>query len=219
MSYALRPGVSYCEVSGRFLFLDVLRDRYVCLSGEAEAALARLGGGAELTEADRTALDQLCGSGLLQKGEGGNRIAPCAAPVDATDTLLDASGGSSIVELGRAVLALADAQWRLRRRGLAAVIADLRAAKARLAVRDQEQGALDVARAFHAAGQFVSSHDQCLPRSLAVAQRLISKGLAPDLVLGVCLQPFRAHCWVQLNEQLVNERREVTRMFQPILVV
>lgn len=36
MGYRLRSGISFCDVSGQLLFLDIVADRYFCLQPEAE---------------------------------------------------------------------------------------------------------------------------------------------------------------------------------------
>jgi hypothetical protein len=48
---------------------------------------------------------------------------------------------------------------------------------------------------------------------------MIAKGIRPDVVLGVQLGPFSAHCWVQHEDRLVNDRVDMVRTFTPILVL
>ncbi|RYM07421.1 lasso peptide biosynthesis B2 protein [Sphingobium cupriresistens] len=43
--------------------------------------------------------------------------------------------------------------------------------------------------------------------------------MRPDVVLGVQLGPFSAHCWVQHEDRLVNDRVDMVRTFTPILVL
>jgi hypothetical protein len=77
----------------------------------------------------------------------------------------------------------------------------------------------DVAVAFERTARIVRSHDQCLSRSLALARRLAALGLPADLVIGVRLRPFAAHCWVHAGEWLVNDRIDTVRTYTPILSV
>ena len=71
---------------------------------------------------------------------------------------------------------------------------------------------------FAAISRLVSLRDACLPHSLAVAERLIRAGQPAQLVFGVRLGPFAAHCWVQQGSLVVNDRVEIVRTFTPILV-
>ena len=48
---------------------------------------------------------------------------------------------------------------------------------------------------------------------------MISDGLIPELVLGVKLRPFEAHCWVQYGDLLVSDHLGTVEPFTPILVL
>ncbi|RZM28193.1 MAG: lasso peptide biosynthesis B2 protein, partial [Sphingomonas sp.] len=63
-----------------------------------------------------------------------------------------------------------------------------------------------------------SSRDRCLPRSLALAHALRASGSAARLVLGVALNPFTAHAWVQDGDRVVNDTLDHAALFTPILV-
>ncbi len=64
-----------------------------------------------------------------------------------------------------------------------------------------------------------TSADRCLPRSLALSSTLAAVGDATFVVLGVSLHPFRAHCWVQHGETVLNDSIEEVLRYTPILVV
>ena len=118
------------------------------------------------------------------------------------------------------MLCLAAASARLKYRGFESLLAHFARRKAR--TRHQP---VDSFMARTALGGFlalrlvVTEQDRCLIRSFALANRLLALGQGAHIVLGVKLQPFKAHCWVQLGSRLVNERLEVTREFTPILVL
>ncbi len=63
-----------------------------------------------------------------------------------------------------------------------------------------------------------SSRDRCLPRSLALTHALRASGSAARLVLGVALNPFTAHAWVQDGDRVVNDTLDHAALFTPILV-
>src|SRR3546814_7813174 len=50
--------------------------------------------------------------------------------------------------------------------------------------------------------------DECLPRSLAFRRLAFRCGHRPSLVIGVKIDPFGAHCWVQSGARLDNDRSE-----------
>lgn len=64
-----------------------------------------------------------------------------------------------------------------------------------------------------------SSRDRCLPRSLALTHALRTQGCAAQLVIGVAMQPFAAHAWVQDDDRVVNDTLDHAALFTPILVV
>jgi hypothetical protein len=59
----------------------------------------------------------------------------------------------------------------------------------------------------------------CLSDSIALLDLLARRGLAADLVFGVKLNPFAAHCWVQAGDVVLNETVECVRRHTEILVV
>jgi hypothetical protein len=220
MTYALREGVSFCAVEDRTLFLDLPADRYFCLAPGPEQSFGRLYRGADLGPVDRERIASLAKAGLLVARPGASAITPCAPPAAATRSLADENGGRPAVrDLAAALAHLARAPLELRAGGFAGAIERVRRRKARIEDTITPVCVSAVAAAFAACAKLASGHDRCLPRSLAVAQRLMRLRGRADLVIGVKLAPFRAHAWVQWRDLLVNEQADVTRLFTPILVV
>lgn len=220
MSYALRPGLSFCAVEDRLLFLDLPADRYFCLSRDADHAFARLYRAQILSAADQSCLARMAESGLLVEGGQAARIAPCRAPAVATRSLIHGSAVSpGTADRTAALVHLSRAWLDLKIVGFARALARLSRRKEKTHPCPQPERIARVAAAFEGWKTVVSAHDRCLPHSLAVAHRLIDVGAPSELVLAVKLEPFRAHAWVQSGETLVNERTEVARLFTPILVL
>ncbi len=220
MSYTLAPGVSFCRVSDRMMFLDIKADRYFCLSSTAEQSFARLIDGAPTTEEDEIILASLARHGPLTDGSHGGPLVPCLATV-ATRT---APPGLAIplrpAQLLLAAGSLALAPLRLRLFGLAGVIRALQARKAQATIPEPHDRELTATAAAFAQLRYVATaHDRCLTRSIALASRLYAQGLSAELVLGVQLRPFAAHAWVQAGDRVLNDRVDVVRDFTPILVV
>lgn len=221
MGYSPRHNLSFCETGGRLLFLDIERDRYFCLTPSSEESFRRLMDGDHDPADDAFGLRQLVADGLLVRVEAEVQLQACGIGQIPTRSLLDEPLTASSFAVAGALARQAAASLALKLLPLRTVVGQLRRQKER--VRDVPGDTRDaqhrVASAFHLASQDVSSLDRCLPRSIAVAHALLALGLRPDLIFGVRLNPFAAHCWVQCDDQLVNERLDEVRNFTPILVL
>lgn len=59
----------------------------------------------------------------------------------------------------------------------------------------------------------------CLDRSIAIALLLRMDGVWPEWHTGVCLLPFRAHAWVEVDGEPVGEPNGLKDNFQPLMTV
>lgn len=220
MGFRLRPGLSFCLAQGKPIFLDTIGDRYFTLTASSERSFVELVGD-ERGNALPDDLSGLTKSGVIEATHGNLRPLPCPLPSAARVTMLDAPRPSlDPIQFAAAAAELARVQVMLKRGRFHALIEDLQRRKARLAKVDPSPASAQrVAAAFARTAYWSSPHDRCLPRSIAVARRLIAMGCRPELVIAVQVQPFRAHCWVQYQNQLVNDRRETVEAFTPILIV
>lgn len=210
----LRPGLSFCEVGNRLIFLDLRRDRYFCLLEEAEHAF-RLGMRAELSGT----APELSFTSLVT-AEYESHPTACRPPLQLDGSCWDDACPSvgAAATLG-ALVAVTRVRARLVLHGLAATVA--RIEKRRHIVPQRAADRCEVVRAvapFVAVSKLVSTRDACLPHSLAIVDRLVRVGQPAQLVFGVRLGPFAAHCWVQQGSLVVNDRVDVVRTFTPILV-
>lgn len=222
MGLALRAGISCCDVAGRLMFLDLEADRYFCLGQRAEAGFRAAMAGSQPPGQWEDALRPLMQCGFLVSTSDDSRPSPCRGPATPETSLLDSSQSELPVRLRMAALKdLAATYLALRRRSLSAVLGALALQKSR-APGQPDLGwtrAREVAAAFEWSSRFVRTHDRCLPRSIAVAQRLARLDIVADLVIGVSLYPFAAHSWVQCGSALVNDRLDGVRHFTPILTI
>jgi hypothetical protein len=74
-----------------------------------------------------------------------------------------------------------------------------------------------IAAAFAAAGLVIPAADRCLVRAIALHSLCRRMGIRPRLVFGVRLDPFRAHCWVELDGLVLTQDFEQARLFTAIL--
>jgi len=220
MGMALRTGISFCEASGRLVFLDLLEDRYFALEPAAERAFRGLVTGRDPGTADRE-LAGLVRRGLLEASADAVPPRPCPPPGQPRASLLDQElPRVSMASVLGAAHAVVRARLKLRARGLALLLRQLAQRKHGLGRGEPAEGRLRaVAAAFERSNRLIRSHDQCLARSVGLASSLVAAGISAELVIGVRVRPFAAHCWVQREEWLVNDRHDRVRAYTPILVL
>jgi hypothetical protein len=217
--YALREGLSFCRTGDRFVFLDLHSDRYFCLSPNLDRALLAVVEGARGSASGKN-LRPLIRDGILREIAADERLLTCIAPAAPRVSLIEqpakVSSASILGALSRRLL------WRgwVATRPLGQILTEFKRRKQSTDAPAPPPAALiRLAAAHHRAGLIVSAYDQCLSTSLAIASALLKSGASPDIVLGVKLHPFQAHCWVQIGDAVANDRPETVRLFTPILVV
>jgi hypothetical protein len=222
MHLALRNGISFCCVDGRLLFLDVIADRYFCLSAPAEKCfLGIVGTGGRVADRE-DALDALISRGMLVEAPTPVPLKPCTLPLLPEESVLDQLlPRGSMLQAAGAMGRLAAVRMRLKIAGLARTLSAISARKARPAPASGNPDMLlcQTMAGFGRAAGVATILDNCLGQSIAIAHDMLARGLRPDVVLGVRLGPFNAHCWVQYENRLVNDRFDMVRTFTPILLI
>ena len=110
---------------------------------------------------------------------------------------------------------------RLRRALRTERIADL-VERFALAPADRHPDCADaslVTLRFAAARKAAPIPRSCLLDSLALIAQLARRSIPSELVFGVKLDPFAAHCWVQSGELLLSDRLEEIERFTPVRLV
>jgi hypothetical protein len=117
-----------------------------------------------------------------------------------------------------ALATLADVAIGLRTRAFTSLIAGLRARKARRPAqpRASVQELLD---AFCAARPLFPIRPICRLDAPAICALLWRHGHDAELVFGVRLNPFAAHCWARAHSAIVNEPHDALRQYTPIMTV
>ncbi len=218
-AFGLKPGISFCRVDGRTIFLDVPADRYLCLSPAGEQAFTRLLDGLALEDHHLSALANLARTGPLLRGDHASPLAPCPTVPIPRPSHLDDFVRPGLVETVAAALSLIRSPLKLRAVGLRRTLAGIDRSKHRANQAAALRRQAKVAAAFARLRLIATEKDNCLTRSIAVTERLIAIGARPQLVIAVKLQPFYAHAWVQCDGWLINDRHEFVRNYTPILVI
>lgn len=218
LAFALRRETSFCIVADRAVFLDLERDRYLCVGEEVSNALSRLNRDGKANAADIPRLEALVARGLLIESD--QEWKPSGRPVPRAHRSL-VSEPLGEVRIGGVVSALRhqlSSELSLRTTSLAELLRRIRTRKTH-SVGEPRASAERVAQDFLHLNRIVSGNGRCLARSLAVVNRLASFNIYPELVFGVRLYPFTAHCWVEATGCVLTDHHERTAHFTPILAV
>ncbi|WP_332772053.1 lasso peptide biosynthesis B2 protein [Phenylobacterium sp.] len=226
----LAPQVFIATIRGRAVVLDLLQDKYLALGPDlARAALALLG--ETPTSADDpvdldAARAALVAKGILSDAPEHGPTRPILVQPEPPATTLWPSKTRDEAAVARltpaafmAIMwALADTWIALRTLPFHRTIARVTRQKPRppRASAISEQGALDQ---FFAARPWFPAKPICRLDALALCRFLRRAGHPADLVFGVKLEMFAAHCWVQCGERVLNEPHEIARRYAPIMVV
>lgn len=213
--YTASPTLSFCILEGTVIVLDIAADRYFALGPvRAEKVLAGLAGKEEL--------DRLPVNGVALTGD---RFAGAVYVIrqKLAPPVRDHMPGSRprrttmILEASRAIWLQLASIGRLKIYGFERT---LRWATQRAAAADEAPPGRDAVIAAHRwARSALPFKDACLPASLALARGLQRLGASHELVVGVKINPFAAHCWVEADAAVLNDDLETVRQFTPIRIV
>ncbi|HEX5185022.1 MAG TPA: lasso peptide biosynthesis B2 protein [Allosphingosinicella sp.] len=205
-----------CEVEGRVIMLDLRRDRYFELDPISASAMRRWRDGDADLE-DGAGLTRLVARGTLVPAAQWEPPRWTRAKVPGQSLLRPATGPSrsALPILPEVAAGLWRVRRRLRRKGLEAAVAHVRGHRREEPTADLNP---DLAR-FRAARLLAPVAPNCLVDSLALLAFLARRGHRADLVFGVKLDPFAAHCWLQSDEAVLTDGADSVATFTPILVV
>lgn len=217
----LRDDLHFCVCSGRTVFLDVRADRYFQLPTDQDLAFQRFASGRTAQLGDEAALSAIAMRGLVVDAYRGTPVLSPAIVSPPMAEIAPAPSMAKITDRIAALISVHKARFELGRRSLKNVM-DLmsRSSAALVAEGADDPTAVDrVAAAFAATGVMIRRQDQCLPLSIAFKRLCLTRRARTTLVIGVKLDPFVAHCWIQRDEYVVNDTLERVRLFTPILAI
>jgi hypothetical protein len=233
---SLASHVRACYIDGQLVLLDLMRNRYIGISGRETGELAGIVSGwpsiPEPTSHDTEPTPEgalarkLLAQGLLSDGPSGpssdRQLEPATACLDFEGDIAGSEiNARRLVRFAHS--AASTAAW-LRWRSLQAIACAVIARRERLETKLPQRHSLDAIRAAAAAYDrlrplVLTAQDRCLHDSLALLAFLAPEGLHPRWVVGVRVSPFGAHSWVQSGPTVLNDQHDHVRRFSPILVV
>lgn len=213
----LSPDVGFCRIRGAAIFLDLKRDRYFQLTDEAEAAFAPAAARPDIPLSDAEA-DRLLKTGLFVPSDEPCTNVPARTAAIERSLAEDSDRVPAAWSLLPAVLiGLVRTKRTIRRGGLRRLVEEQRRAKA-LPCCASPSASEQLAQTFLAARRLVPIRPNCLLDSLTLVRFLRARSASADLVFGVKLQPFGAHCWVQREGTILNDSVGNASDFTPVLV-
>lgn len=196
---------AWCQIDGTLIFLDIARDRYFQLTDRENHDM----------------LGQIQLAGLPTSHQPASLPPPSALMWAKRTSDAIGKGDFNLGEVARALWVQRRVERRLKAQGFGPTLCHL--CQLLNSRHSDMPVSADAARrvisAFDHVGLIRTAADRCLPRSIALAICLASRGVSVQLVIGVKIAPFGAHCWVQAGDEVLNETVEEALRYQPILAI
>lgn len=209
MSQQYAPTLAYCYCGELAVILDVAQDRYFAIAAQQEPNGSRP---ARQRLEQLTSYSEALAQGTLFTGPQGHNVSGEYPILKKTYLLL-------LPLMAAALVTDMLYRRRIRRQSFQMVIErEFHRPMSYWPARLQPD--LPALRtAFERIGPMVGKDGRCLSRSFAY--RLLAKrfGYNVKLVIGVKVDPFAAHCWVEYGSQVANDSLEQVRLFNPILIL
>ncbi|USQ95293.1 lasso peptide biosynthesis B2 protein [Caulobacter sp. RL271] len=213
-------------VGGQSVVLDVQNDRYIGLGADLTKAALHLLEPGDTPIGDKAldhARDRLVARGILT--DQGQALAAPERAAQPRTTLWPALAVPERAERTRwtgvpsALWALTEAQAALSSLPFHKIIRWLEREKTRAARREGDLTAQQLIDVFALARPWFPVKPICRLDAVALCLLFWRQGRSAQLVFGVRLEPFYAHCWAQEDEIALNESDDSLRQYAPILVI
>jgi hypothetical protein len=221
------PGVFAAAVGEDLVFLHLPTDRYLCLPEAARDVRTAAGA---LVIADSVLAADLSQAGLVERGPP--RVGPGPGRAGElvgrprSSAVPEAAGRLRLHDLPELLRATADVAASYRRRPLAELLVLAERGRSRLGACDRPApcgalppGLAETVARFHRWRPYAPVPAKCLVRSFMLLRLLQRRGFDALWVFGVATWPFRAHCWLQLGDVVLDDDVERLASYTPILVV
>ena len=215
--------MSFCFIGAGAVVLDLRGDRYYRLDSWHSAGLRALAAGEAGANSDACA--SLVNKGIIRHGEGPSAT-PVHAPVVSESAIEQRSErrlafGEPVLSPFELFAARFTAGQALSRLGLLPTVEYYRRRRDRYLGRRnvapfQRTFAAAIAASFAERRRFFPAKRRCVPDSLALAATLWRRGCEAQVLFGVRLDPFAAHCWVQQGNLLLSDPLDSVAEFCPV---
>ncbi|NIJ77108.1 hypothetical protein FHT08_002191 [Xanthomonas campestris] len=221
--YTLRDDLSFCRIGQRLVFLDVGNDRYFRLPQALEHALLAYLAQDPVPDLE---INDLVERGLLverSQATAGPQLPVMPVARSAMEMPIPARRPQLFETLEVLALVLST-RLALKRTPLGRVLGSLSAGAQRRGMQQcslagLEQRLTDAAAVFRRSRVWVPVEMRCLLDSVALARFLHRRQFDAQVVFGVALDPFSAHCWVQTGDLVLNDTVGNVHAHTPIRVV
>lgn len=223
-TYRLRDGLSYCEVDGHLIFLDLTNDLYFELPKSLRptftACLKSSGNVIDASEMlKRNILVATSSTSFPEPKPSVNQ--PRQSVVEQTSC----SHRMNIATLGEVFAIVLLAQLRLKTRRLSVIVESIEKHRQNTTISPPSADPSCMQRLLQAVGDFMSFRpyvpieNRCLLDALSLVTFLSRRRLFSHLVFGVTYNPFSAHCWVQVGDIVLNDTVGNATSYTPIRIV
>lgn len=223
--YFLPHAVHVCFTSDGGVFLDIRNDRYFGLDEQASRTLqALLIGCSDSNPNIGTLVADLMGRGLLTAVAGEGRefrpVTVARAQASLLEFVTDERPVVRVMDTMKFFAACLRVAVMLRISSLEGVLDFLRRTTVYSPIIIDQHELRRRVQVFRYLRPLVyASRDQCLYDSLVLSYFLRMNRIPSTLVIGVKTVPFAAHCWVQMDQLVVNGTHDFVRGFVPIFSV
>lgn len=233
--YYLSEHVHLCVTPSATVLLDLRADRYIGLDGAQTRVLASVMHGwpgtleaaaTDESEGGADLLRDLLSRGVLtQDASRGKR--PSTVRLPEPQARLDGWrspqwSAVTFTDVRRMAAAYARALFLLKVRSLEQAVGHVarrKSSRGMQAVSDLELARATTNKFRTLRPFFYTARDKCLLDSLVLIEYLAAYRIYPSWVIGVTMNPFAAHSWIQLQSYVLNGPLAYAREFQPILSV
>ena len=202
------PGIHMARVGPDIVILDTAADRYSALLDLGAQIAPALDGS---LEASLAIADELIALGLAQPGRP---VSPRRAASPARRDLIP-EPSRQVLTVARAAAVLATSGLRFRRSTFQTLLGEATPEP----VKGPSAPLEPVVAAARSAWPWIPLEGQCLQRSFQLRTLLHRHGWSVDWVFGVRTWPFAAHCWIQSDDQVLNDSLDRVLRYTPILTV
>ena len=222
--YVLRKDLSYCRVGDQLVFMDIGSDRYFQIPHRFEQIfLAHVNGFEDLDSGISYLIER---SILVEQTKRAVDSRPDIQP--AVRSAMEAPHNPQrlrvreLIEVFAIVLRTRfDMKTSTLSRILDRLSAEryLRAAQAMPPANLSEHHIANAVAAFRRGRLYVPIEMCCLLDSMAMTRFLLRRRIHAHVVFGIALDPFSAHCWVQVGDLVLNDSVGNVHSHTPIRVV